>query len=532
MKFIYLILITTLLFLTQITIAQDKNATTKKIQKSFDLINGQYVDSADMAHLTTVAIKAMLKELDPHSRYMSKKSLTRSQESIRGNFSGVGINYQILDDTLMVLKVVPNGPSEKAGLMTGDRLIKVGDSMVIGSHMKNSGFSKLLRGKKGSKVEVQVQRHKDKQLYTFQIERGAIPIKSVDAAFMLNEEVGYIKLRTFSQGTIKEILNEMLKLKSIGMQHLILDLRGNPGGLMMAAINLADEFLNKDKSIVYTEGLHYPKKDYMSKKTGSMKKGRVIVMVNETSASASEIVSGALQDNDRALIMGRRSYGKGLVGRNFYLPDGSGIRLTTGRYYTPSGRCIQKSYAKGEAAYHKDLAKRLSSGELFHPDSIHFPDSLKYTTTNGRTVYGGGGITPDIFLPLDTQDYVSDYYESLLRKGAINLFAGYYFDNHLEELQVKYYNYNAFKTTFTWTDQMQKDLMAFARKKFFIEPNEEGYAESSEYISTRFKAILARNLFTGGKYFEENSVLDKEIELALKTIQDKEAFKKRNIHHN
>ena len=312
------------------------------------------------------------------------------------------------------------------------------------------------------------------------------------------------------------------------MKHLILDLRGNPGGLMIASINLADQFLTNEKLIVYTQGEHYKRHDYNSKETSPMKKGRLVVMTDEYTASASEIYAGAMQDWDRGLIMGRRSFGKGLVGRNFILPNGAAMRLTTGRYYTPSGRSIQKSYADGRTAYNHDLDRRFKHGEFIHADSIKIPDSLKFITNGGRSVYGGGGIMPDIFLPMDTSFY-STYLRQLNKKGSINLFTGFYFDKHLQQLLEKYKDYAHFHNEFVVSDSILIDFKDFTKERFEIEASAPDWQITKEYIRHNIKALLARNIFENGVYFQENAAFDKMLQSALETIKDAKAFRKYNV---
>ena len=504
--------------------AQKDNYTTKKINKTIKLINSQYVDTVDMSHLVEVAVKAMIKELDPHSRYLTREQLKKNNEALNGSFAGVGIHYQILNDTLMILSTIKNGPSEKAGLLRSDKIIAINGELSIGKSISNSFFSKRLRGKKGSQVEIQIRRRHADSLLTFVVTRGAIPIPTVDAGFMLDKHIGYVKINGFSFTTLKEFQTVTAQLNKKGMKSLILDLRGNPGGLMMASIRIADEFLKADQLIVYTEGEHYRRQEYQSTKAGSLKNERLIILVDERSASASEILAGAIQDLDRGLIAGRRSYGKGLVGRNYTLPDGSAIRLTTGHYYTPSGRCIQKPYANGNTEYKRDLQRRLNNGEYLHADSIHFPDSLKYKTLSGRVVYGGGAVMPDIFYPMDTTTY-TDYYNILFIRGIINAYAGQYFDSHLEELVKNYPDIHSFAKKFKVDAAILNSLSDFAADKYGLADDSLTYEKYGERISRYFKAYLGRNLYENGAYYQLMWYADPMITESLILINDKKAFK-------
>ncbi len=522
------ILIFILLILWGESVAQQEAATVKKMTRTIKLIETQYVDTVNMPCLVEDAIKAMLKDLDPHSKYMTREELQKNNEALKGSFAGVGIHYQILYDTLMILSTTAGGPSEKAGLKAGDKIVSIDKVNATGKLISNSFFSRLLRGKKGSEVKITVKRRHKPQLLTFKVVRGSIPINTLDAAFMLDNTTGYIKINGFSFTTVREYEKAVKELKDKGMKNLIMDLRGNPGGLMMASIRLADEFLDKDKLIVYTEGAHYKRQEYKSTAAGNFKKGRLIVLVDEWSASASEIFAGAIQDLDRGLIAGRRSYGKGLVGRNYTLPDGSAVRLTTGHYYTPSGRCIQKSYDKGVEEYHKDMQKRLKHGELLHADSIKFPDSLKYKTLGGRTVYGGGGIMPDVFFPLDTTSFPA-YYNALFKKGILNAFAGAYFDKHLDSLQKSFPDLESFAGGFMLSDEAIKQLQDFAEKYYKLQPDNKAITSTSGRIKRYFKAYLGRNLYENGAYYYLIWKHDKALTGSLKIINNKDIFKKNGI---
>lgn len=503
--------------------SQNDNYTTKKINKTIKLINSQYVDTVNMPQLVEVAIKAMIKELDPHSRYLTRDQLRKNNEALNGSFAGVGIHYQILNDTLLVLSTTDNGPSEKAGLIAGDKIISINGVSSVGKKVSNSFFSKLLRGEKGSDVKLTIRRRHIDSLMTFVITRGPIPIKTIDASFMLDKHIGYVKINGFSFTTYKEFQAAINQLKDQGMKSLILDLRGNPGGLMMASIHIADEFLDAGQLIVYTQGEHYKKQNYTSTKAGELKKEKLIVLVDELSASASEILAGAIQDLDRGLIAGRRSYGKGLVGRNYTLPDGSAIRLTTGHYYTPSGRCIQKPYSEGNTEYKKDLQRRLNNGEYLHADSIHFPDSLKYKTTKGRIVYGGGAIMPDIFFPMDTTTY-THYYNLLFTRGITNAYAGQYFDLHLEELIKNYPDVQSFRKDFKIQKEILSGLSDFAMEKYKLAYDSLTIDKYGDRIFLYFKAYLGRNLYEKGAYYYIMRDSDMMISNSIETMKNKKAF--------
>jgi len=504
--------------------AQNDNYTTKKINKTIKLINSQYVDTVNMSYLVEVAVKAMISELDPHSRYLTREQLKKNNEALNGSFAGIGIHYQILNDSLLILSTTENGPSEKAGLMAGDKIVTIDGVSAVGKNISNSFFSKKLRGAKGSEVHLKIRRREVDSLLDFIINRGAIPIHTLDAAFMLDKHTGYVKINGFSFTTLNEFQKATNNLNKKGMKSLVLDLRGNPGGLMMASIKMADEFLREGQLIVYTQGEHYKRQEYKSTKKGNLKNEQVIVLIDELSASASEIFAGAIQDLDRGLIAGRRSYGKGLVGRNYTLPDGSAIRLITGHYYTPSGRCIQKSYSKGNTDYKNDLQRRLNNGEYLHADSIHFPDSLKYKTSKGRIVYGGGAIMPDIFYPMDTTTF-TDYYNQLFVRGIINAYAGQYFDVHLKDLTKKYPNVNDFESNFMVSNTMLQGLSDFANDKYGLVKDSLTYAKFGKRIARYFKAYVGRNLYENGAYYQLIWHADPMITNSLNLMNDKKAFR-------
>ena len=397
------------------------------LDQTFGLINYQYVETPNLDKLSEAAIGAMMHELDPHSVFIPERNVERANEQLNGNFEGVGISFQIVKDTIQVADVIVGGPSEKVGLMIGDKILTIDKENATGDTINNTYVTKHLRGKKGTTVELSILR--SGRVLNFTIVRDKVPIYSIDSHFMIDANTGYIRLTRFARSSANELRKAIGELKKEGMTRLVFDLRGNGGGFLDIACAVADEFLPGGKLIVYQEGRNQPRQNYKSTNRGSFIEGELVVLIDETSASASEIVSGAIQDWDRGTVVGRRSFGKGLVQRMYGLKDGSQVRLTTARYYTPSGRCIQKPYDKGVDAYMRDLEKRYQSGELVHADSVHMPDSLKFTTAKGRTVYGGGGIMPDVFVSMDTMR-LSDYYLNLRAKGLINDFCTEWGNQH------------------------------------------------------------------------------------------------------
>src|SRR3989339_2025656 len=424
------------------TQGQIVNDHVYKFSKVLSLINTFYVDTVNQEKIVETAIIEMLKKLDPHSIYVNKEEVKKMNEPLEGNFEGVGIQFNIMDDTIMVVSPISGGPSEKVGIRAGDRIVKIG-----------------------------IARRSISELLDFTVTRDKIPIYSIEASYMIDNEIGYIKLNRFSRTSMTEFKEALSKLKTQNMKKLILDLQDNGGGYLDVAFELADQFLDNNKIIVYTEGINSPRKDYKSTANGEFENGKLVVLVDENSASASEIVSGAVQDWHRGLIIGRRSFGKGLVQRPFDLPDGSMVRLTIAKYFTPTGRCIQKSYEKGAGDYSKDIINRFNSGELSNEDSIHFPDSLKYTTKiKSRAVYGGGGIMPDYFVALDTTP-LTDYYSKMIRKGTINSFLLNYVDKNRKDFSAKYPVFDKFFKEYEVSDALLDELKEQA-KKDKIEPKE------------------------------------------------------------
>lgn len=510
----------------------------QKLNMATMAVSSFYVDSVKEEKLVEDAIVGMLQKLDPHSSYIPKDEVKKMNEPLEGNFEGIGIQFNMLEDTLFVVQTISGGPSEKVGIMGGDRIIYVNDTLIAGVKMQNSDIIKKLRGKKGTEVYVKIKRKGEKKLIDFKIIRDKIPIYSLDAAYLINNETGYIKLNRFAATTHKEFLDALLKLKSAGMKNLILDLQGNGGGYLTAAINLADEFLEKNQLIVYTEGLNQPKQIEKASSKGEFESGKLIVLIDETSASASEILAGAIQDWDRGVIIGRRSFGKGLVQRPIPLSDGSQIRLTIARYYTPTGRSIQRPYDEGTDKYNKDLIERYNHGELQHEDSIAFPDSLKKETLiNKRTVYGGGGIMPDIFVPLDTTRF-SPYHRKIINKGILNKTIMNIIDRDRSVLLKKHSQFIDFKKNFNITEEYLKELKENAEKEN-ISYNEDEFSKSKQLISLQMKALIARDIWNMNEYYEimnqDNESLTKAIEiinnetLYKQTLETSKKRKKENL---
>ena len=444
---------------SQILLAQNKllDSPSRKLQLAEFAIANLYVDKVDEDKMVETAIVSMLEQLDPHSTYSNPEEVRKLNEPLQGNFDGIGIQFNMATDTLFVIQPVSGGPSEKAGILAGDRIIQVNDTLIAGVKMSTEEVMRRLRGKKGTEVNLKIMRRGVDELLSFTVKRDKIPVYSLDASYMVTDKTGYIRINRFAATTGKEFSEALSSLQKQGMKDLILDLQGNGGGYLNAAIDLANQFLDKKELIVYTEGRRNPRSEFRAEGNGRFRKGRLIVLVDEFSASASEIVSGAVQDWDRGMIVGRRTFGKGLVQRPVDLPDGSMIRLTVARYYTPSGRCIQKPYESIEQ-YNRDLIDRYNRGEMLSADSIHFPDSLKYTTHKlGRTVYGGGGIMPDYFVPIDTTMY-TDYYLALRDKGAIMQLNLKLMDRHRTEWLKQYKTFKRFNKEFQITPAMLEEL--------------------------------------------------------------------------
>ncbi len=499
------------------------SAAATKLQALLYQIDNMYVDSVDDKKLVEKAIVSMLAELDPHSVYIPKEDLEEVNEPLKGNFEGVGIQFNIVRDTIYVVDAIAGGPSERVGIRAGDRVITVGKETVAGTGIKNADVMKLLRGPKGTHVSVGILRHGEKALLDFSITRDKIPINSVEAAYMAAPGVGYIKVSRFGATTGKEFSEKIEELRKQGMKDLMLDLQGNGGGYLRSAIEMADEFLADRKMIVYTDGRTTPRENTYATKGGKFEKGRLVVMIDEGSASASEIVTGAVQDWDRGVVVGRRSFGKGLVQRPVMLPDGSAVRLTVSRYYTPSGRCIQKSYANGVEAYRHERLDRLKEGELTNADSIHFADTVRYFTNNKRVVYGGGGIMPDVFVPIDTS-LSSAWFGQLVRKGITNTAAINYVDRHRAELRKRYKDVDTYRKEFTVDDELQGELLKLAEEAK-IKLDSTGMERSRPLVDLRLKALIARDLWNTTAYWQvvnDNNPVDRSFAEALRIITDPE----------
>lgn len=486
-----------------------------KLSNVFNAISNLYVDSVDEKHLVETAIVAALKELDPHSAYVPKDEVEKLNEPLEGSFEGVGIQFQIFNDTILVVQTITGTPAEKVGVLPGDRIVYIEDELVVGPKIQNSDVTKRLRGKKGSVVNVKIARRGVEELILFRITRDKIPVNSIDASYMIDKQIGYIKINNFGAKTMTEYKTAFAALKKQGMKDLILNLQGNGGGYMNAAIELADEFLGRNQLIVYTEGLNQKRATSKATAIGGFEQGRLIILVDEYSASASEIVSGAVQDWDRGVLIGRRTFGKGLVQRQINLTDGSLLRLTTSRYYTPSGRSIQKPYKEGVEKYRKDLAERFEHGEMQHIDSIHFADSLKYQTlVLERTVYGGGGIMPDIFIPLDTTRF-TDFHRKIVAQGVMNKIVVQYIDDNRTDLQKQYKNFDKFDKKFIIKEDFLEQIKTAAKAEA-IEVDDEEYEISKDLIALQIKALIARDIWSMNEYYR---VMDAENDALQRAIQ-------------
>lgn len=497
----------------------------RKLLMSEQIIERFYVDSVNSDKMVQEAIVAMLKTLDPHSTYSDPEETKELTTPLTGNFSGIGVQFNMLNDTLFVIQTTSGGPSEKVGILPGDRIIQAGDSVIAGRKLPNSRIIKILRGEKGSQVLLKVLRKGSPEPIAFLVTRDDIPVYSVDAAYMADPTTGYIRISRFGEETEKEFEKALSDLRAKGMQNLIIDLEDNGGGYLQAAHQLASHFLEKGDMVVYTDAPKIGRSDFRVERAGDFRKGRLVIMANQYSASAAEILSGAVQDNDRGLIVGRRTFGKGLVQRPFPFPDGSMIRLTVSRYYTPSGRSIQKPYAPGdEEAYRKDMLNRYEAGEFSSADSIHLPDSLRYSTLrNRRPVYGGGGIMPDLFVPIDTTMY-STYYRDLVAKGIINRFAITYVDANRKSLRAEYPDGEAFDRGFTFTPEMLDEVVALGRADSVM-PDSAMLEKSRPLIATIVKGLIARDLFESTDYFRVvNPALSPSYRAALDLINDEERY--------
>ena len=500
--------------------AQPKNnSPLRKLQLAEMAITNFYVDSVNEQKLSEDAIRGMLKGLDPHSTYTDAKETKAMNEPLQGDFEGIGVQFNIIEDTLVVIQPIVNGPSQKVGILSGDRIVSVNDSTIAGTKISRVDIMKRLRGKKGTKVKLGIVRRGVNGILTFVVTRHKIPVHTLNAAYMIRPGVGYICLESFGMKTHKEFMDAVKELEKQGMKSLILDLQDNGGGYLQAAVQIANEFLKDNEMIVYTEGRNVRRQNYKAIGNGRLQKIRVYVLVNEFTASAAEIVTGAIQDNDRGTVVGRRTFGKGLVQRPFDFPDGSMMRLTIAHYYTPSGRCIQKPYKKGDLKdYEMDLEKRLKHGELTNPDSIHFDTSQKfYTLRNHRVVYGGGGIMPDYFVPLDTTKYTK-YHRLLAAKNIIMNAYLKYVDANRTTLKDLYKSFDTFNKNYVVPQSLLDTIIAEGKKEK-VEPKDKAELTATmPYIKVQLKALVARDLWDMNEYYrvwnEQSDIVNKAVKLA------------------
>lgn len=507
--------------------AQPKsNSPLRKLQLAEMAITNFYVDSVNEQKLSEDAIRGMLKGLDPHSTYTDAKETKAMNEPLQGDFEGIGVQFNIIEDTLVVIQPIVNGPSQKVGILSGDRIVSVNDSTIAGTKISRVDIMKRLRGKKGTKVKLGIVRRGVNGILTFVVTRDKIPVHTLNAAYMIRPGVGYICLESFGMKTHKEFMDAVKELEKQGMKSLILDLQDNGGGYLQAAVQIANEFLKDNEMIVYTEGRNVRRQNYKAIGNGRLQKMRVYVLVNEFTASAAEIVTGAIQDNDRGTVVGRRTFGKGLVQRPFDFPDGSMMRLTIAHYYTPSGRCIQKPYKKGDLKdYEMDLEKRLKHGELTNPDSIHFDTSQKfYTLRNHRVVYGGGGIMPDYFVPLDTTKYTK-YHRLLAAKNIIMNAYLKYVDANRTTLKGLYKSFDTFNKNYVVPQSLLDTIIAEGKKEK-VEPKDKAELTATmPYINVQLKALVARDLWDMNEYYrvwnEQSDIVNKAIKLCTAPNTDR-----------
>ena len=502
----------------------NKGVNTKKVEveggSKFDevmwYVGNDYVEEPNAQEIQDEAIAAMMEKLDPHSAYVPLEEFNEVNDPLLGSFDGIGVQFRLERDTIAIVSVIKGGPSEKVGLMDGDRIIYVDDTLVASKKLKNEDVMRKLKGPKGTKVRVRVLRRGVEGLLDYTITRDAIPTYSVDIAYMLDDEIGYLKLSKFSATTVSEFKKGIGELDSQGMKKLIFDLRGNTGGYLNAAVDIADEFLPRGSLIVYTEGRNRPRNYMKARRHGQLEDIPVVVLIDGESASASEIVAGALQDNDRGTIIGRRSFGKGLVQEQIMLSDQSAIRLTVARYYTPTGRCIQKPYGDSHEDYLLESYERYENGELFHPDSIHFADSLKFTTPKGKTVYGGGGIMPDIYVPL-VDDSTEYYFNRIVNLGLLYQYAFDYTDKHRAQLK-GYKTVESFDRSFKVTDAMFDALVHLADEKGIVGTEEQRQAARRE-TDILLKAYIARNLFDDEGFYPIYAPMDEILQRAIEELK-------------
>ncbi len=518
--FVFILLCSCMNVCSQFHLNFGNDSPIRKLQVAEMAITNLYVDSVDENKLVEDAIRGMIEKLDPHSAYSTAKETKAMNEPLQGSFEGIGVQFNMVEDTLLVIQPTLNGPSEKVGILAGDRIISVNDTAIAGVKMSKEDIMKRLRGKKGSKVRLGVVRRGIGDVLSFTVTRDKIPVHTLDAAYMIKPGVGYIRIGSFGATTYEEFMEALQKLRTPGaLESLVLDLQDNGGGYLQAAAQIANEFLQKDDIIVYTEGRSVPRQDFRATGDGHLRTGcRIVVLVNEYSASAAEIVTGALQDQDRGQVVGRRTFGKGLVQRPIEFPDGSMIRLTVAHYFTPSGRCIQKPYVKGEKRdYEEDIEKRFKHGELYSQDSIHFSDSLRYETLRlHRTVYGGGGIMPDFFVPLDTTQYTL-FHRQLAAKGVIINTSLKYIDKNRRQLSKQYTSFEDFRAGFNVPQEVVDDVVAEAEKQNVKPKNDEELQQTLPMLRTQLKALIARDLWDMNEYFaiinEQNHIVQRALQI-------------------
>ena len=493
------------------------DAELQKLLVAEGAISALYVEEVDEKKLVEQAIMGMLEELDPHSTYLTAEENDKSSETLVGSFEGIGVQFNMIEDTLFIVQPIPDGPSEKVGILAGDRIVTVNDTAIAGVKMSQEAIMKRLRGPKGTRVDLGICRRGVDDLIHFIVIRDKIPVNTVDAGYMIKPGIGYIKVSSFGATTVEEFETKLTELRAQGATSLILDLQGNGGGLLMAAVGIANEFLGRDQMVVYTEGRRSPKSGYVADGRGRFRDGKLVVLIDEYSASASEIVSGAVQDWDRATIVGRRSFGKGLVQRPIEFHDGSLIRLTVAKYFTPVGRCIQKPYGK-DVDYGDDIMERLHHGELTNPDSIHFPDSLKYSTiVKHRTVYGGGGIMPDVFVPLDTTR-TNKYYRNVTAKNVVLQTSMQYAERNRRMLQRRYKTFEEYRDGFEIGPDVLKMFLDKA-KDAKVEYDETQYEECLGIFKTQLKASIARMIWGMNAYYQVIQELDETIQRAVNLME-------------
>jgi len=506
------------ILLTLLLLYVVQNKTDKSENDKFDevmrYIERYYVDTVNQEQLLEYALKGMLQSLDPHSTYANAVENKQEMELLDGAFEGVGIQFNIMNDTVMVIATVSGGPSEKVGIRAGDRIVNVNDEPLSGIGITSNKVMKLLRGKKNSVVKVGIMRPNFKEVYYYNIKRDVIPTYTVDVSYMIDEHTGYIKINQFGSSTPEEFENALNKLTRKGMTQLVLDLRGNPGGYLDAAIRVCDELLKNNEMIVYTEGLHMPSEKIYATAAGKFETGKVMVLIDDFSASASEIVAGAIQDNDRGIVVGRRSFGKGLVQRQIELSDKSIIRLTTARYHTPSGRCIQKEYSEGSNVYYQDLIRRYEHGEMNNADSIRFDQTLKYYTKNGRIVYGGGGIMPDRFVAIDRDSSLTAFYQ-VANSAALIEYAFNYTTQYNRQIQAQYPDAQSYVKQMSVSDDMYRNFMQFYLKK---NGNKKIIVNNASEIEIKrwIKALIGRNIYQEEAFYPVINESDNVILEALK----------------